>query len=478
MKTFGVAMKIYDRKKRDTPTNRNTIFELLLSGIHRYKSQKHVLRKDRLSNLFSCETDLVYLTSDSYCDTIPDMNHMKVSPRTMDFLTFDGSWNQDEGRNKSSTNISHSDNIWTFIDFDGSKQRSKDKSEASNAQMKNPKVPDSNLTTRHLPIDGADTTKPWINIMGLFKTKKSKRNSIAPVKTQVSHNHFSVPSLQPLKKTLGRTQLRVKSSEMSSPTTLSCSTESLSDDDDDDDSFWTDLSSQQYVLNDFSVRYSQRSEISSSSQLKVMLTGKMFEQALNPNQSHLRVSYWAEQNRRPYMEDRFIVDGIGSFHSSSSSSCEHSVEPISIYGIFDGHAGSLASQYCSDFFSSYLTSDAMFHTDLPRALKSTFSSLDKDYISTGNNDGTTACVTLVVGKKKVICANAGDSRAIIIQSDGTIVCLSRDHKPNIPEETKRIHCLGGRIMHVGTGTWRVEGRLAVSRSIGDASLKPYVSSSE
>jgi serine/threonine protein phosphatase PrpC len=472
MKTFGVTLKIYGRKKRDTPTNRNT-----LGGIDRYKSQKNVHRKDRLSNLFSCETDLVYITSDSYCDTIPDINHMKVSPRTMDFLTFDGSWNQDEGRNKSSTNISQSNNLWTFIDFDSSKQGSKDKSKASNSHVKSPKVPDSKLTIHHIPIDGADKTKPLTNILGLFKTKKSKRNSIAPVKTQVCYDHFGIPSLYSLKKKLGRAHLRVKSSELSSPTTLSCSTESLSDDDDDDDSFWTDLSSQQYVLNDFSIRYSQRSEISSASQLKVMVTGKMFEQSLNPNQSHLYASYWAEQNRRPYMEDRFIVEGIGSIPSSSSS-YQRSFEPISIYGIFDGHAGSLASQYCSDFFSSYLTSDVMFHTDLPRALKSTFSALDNDFISTGNNDGTTACVTLVVGKKKVICANAGDSRAIIIQSDGSIVCLSRDHKPNMPEETKRIHRLGGRIMHVGTGTWRVEGRLAVSRSIGDASLKPFVSSSE
>jgi len=34
------------------------------------------------------------------------------------------------------------------------------------------------------------------------------------------------------------------------------------------------------------------------------------------------------------------------------------------------------------------------------------------------------------------------------------------------------NALGGRVIH--WGRWRVEGVLAVSRSIGDARLKPYV----
>jgi serine/threonine protein phosphatase PrpC len=47
-----------------------------------------------------------------------------------------------------------------------------------------------------------------------------------------------------------------------------------------------------------------------------------------------------------------------------------------------------------------------------------------------------------------------------------------DHKPDRDDETKRINDLGGRVIH--WGRWRVEGVLAVSRSIGDAKLKPYV----
>ena len=76
-------------------------------------------------------------------------------------------------------------------------------------------------------------------------------------------------------------------------------------------------------------------------------------------------------------------------------------------------------------------------------------------MSTGNRDGTTACVCVVVGGKRIVCANAGDSRAIIVKRDGTFVPLSTDHKPGTEKEARRILELGGKISF--NGSWRVEG---------------------
>jgi serine/threonine protein phosphatase PrpC len=105
-------------------------------------------------------------------------------------------------------------------------------------------------------------------------------------------------------------------------------------------------------------------------------------------------------------------------------------------------------------------------------MKNAFVTIDEDFVNTGQTDGTTACAVSIVGGRRVVCANAGDSRAIVVRRDGSIVRLSRDHKPGIPDETRRISELGGRVIY--WGRWRVEGLLAVSRSIGDASLKPYI----
>jgi serine/threonine protein phosphatase PrpC len=45
------------------------------------------------------------------------------------------------------------------------------------------------------------------------------------------------------------------------------------------------------------------------------------------------------------------------------------------------------------------------------------------------NDGTTA-VAAVIHDRKIFVANAGDSRAILVQKGGHARHLSVDHKPN------------------------------------------------
>jgi len=87
------------------------------------------------------------------------------------------------------------------------------------------------------------------------------------------------------------------------------------------------------------------------------------------------------------------------------------------------------------------------------------------------DDGTTAVAALVRGLD-VWVANAGDSRAVLVRSDGPCEPLSHDHKPNRPDEWERIVQQGGTVTH--HGVWRVQGVLAVSRAIGDRLLKPLV----
>jgi len=83
--------------------------------------------------------------------------------------------------------------------------------------------------------------------------------------------------------------------------------------------------------------------------------------------------------------------------------------------------------------------------------------------------GTTAIISLILGTKMYI-ANVGDSRAVTAKSgEGTRV--SMDHKPDLPEEEKRIRNLGGFVSPNG----RVVGMLAVSRAFGDVDLQPFVS---
>ena len=56
--------------------------------------------------------------------------------------------------------------------------------------------------------------------------------------------------------------------------------------------------------------------------------------------------------------------------------------------------------------------------------------------------GCTSCVVLVT-KDKIICANSGDSRAVIGLKNGKLIELSYDHKPDNDGELKRVKAGGG-----------------------------------
>ena len=81
-----------------------------------------------------------------------------------------------------------------------------------------------------------------------------------------------------------------------------------------------------------------------------------------------------------------------------------------------------------------------------------------------NNVGCTACVILLT-IDEIICANVGDSRAVLTQNISTFD-LSDDHKPFNDDEALRILEAGGNV-----DDGRVNGKLSLSRAIGDLSYK-------
>lgn len=78
--------------------------------------------------------------------------------------------------------------------------------------------------------------------------------------------------------------------------------------------------------------------------------------------------------------------------------------------------------------------------------------------------GCTANVVMIT-KTEIICANAGDSRAVLCKK-GKAKDLSVDHKPDLPSEKRRIERANGFVEDS-----RVNGMLALSRSIGDFEYK-------
>ena len=145
------------------------------------------------------------------------------------------------------------------------------------------------------------------------------------------------------------------------------------------------------------------------------------------------------------------------------------------FGVFDGHGteGHLVSQAIKQFF----TNCSYFDFNTKSLILDIFESLSRiinnsqyfDSIGSGST-----VVLLHINSEKIISINCGDSRAVLITKNKKAIPLSRDHKPEIPEEKKRIEENGGRVDKIcGMGPFRVWFRdedypgLAMSRSIGD-----------
>lgn len=141
--------------------------------------------------------------------------------------------------------------------------------------------------------------------------------------------------------------------------------------------------------------------------------------------------------------------------------------------VYDGHSG----KYTSLFTRSQLHYKLFSHKKFPEdsSFHDTFIETDK-YVNEFQHRnsfscGTTALSVCVKNNKELIIGNVGDCRGYLCRN-GKPLEIANPHILQREDEKKRIESLGGAV--VCYGTWRVNGILAVSRSIGDYNLRSLV----
>ena len=174
---------------------------------------------------------------------------------------------------------------------------------------------------------------------------------------------------------------------------------------------------------------------------------------------------------------------------------------FNIFGVFDGHGpeGHLVSQFVARYFQIEFKRNKILEKikDVEKIyekmssnnfsfIKELFKTADdilRDQEIESRNSGTTCIIVIHIGSH-IICANAGDSRAILIYDKNNnnnykVFPLSVDSKPELKEEKERINKMGGIVGRLRNkygneiGPYRVwvKGKefpgLAMSRSIGD-----------
>lgn len=151
---------------------------------------------------------------------------------------------------------------------------------------------------------------------------------------------------------------------------------------------------------------------------------------------------------------------------------------LSLFGVYDGHGGDMVAHYAAKNFPLFfqktepfkvlaqgVDADA-FVAKVTEAFETSLLQMDDvmrqlPVVESGQDQSGSTSVMTLLGPRHVICANTGDSRAVLARA-GQAVTLSNDHKPYLPGEKERIEKAGGQVKFN-----RVNGDLAVSRALGD-----------
>ncbi|XP_038699998.1 protein phosphatase 2C 77 isoform X2 [Tripterygium wilfordii] len=216
--------------------------------------------------------------------------------------------------------------------------------------------------------------------------------------------------------------------------------------------------------------------------------------------------------RRSEMEDaaaavpQFLqipADMLMDDHVLNGMKWDSSKLPSQFFAVYDGHGGCQVANYCRERLHLALAEEIElgktsscdgtikhnWQEQWRKAFSRCFLKVDVEVGAPRGIDGskTDGCeanlkpvapetvgstaVVAIICPTYIIVANCGDSRAVLCRGK-TPLPLSIDHKPDREDELARIEATGGKVIRWNGS--RVFGVLAMSRSIGDRYLKPWI----
>jgi serine/threonine protein phosphatase PrpC len=159
------------------------------------------------------------------------------------------------------------------------------------------------------------------------------------------------------------------------------------------------------------------------------------------------IGYSATQGRRQTMEDCVLLRRI---------------DDDFLCGVFDGHNGHVSA----------VTSAHCLAHEVAQAFAESFTAVNGQLKILNLRDGCTAACAFVYGAQ-LYCAGIGDSRIVRVQQR-SVARMTNDNKPTVKKEFQQLRKYDQIIDAEG----RLQGKLAVSRSLGDFAFGEGCTSSQ
>lgn len=166
--------------------------------------------------------------------------------------------------------------------------------------------------------------------------------------------------------------------------------------------------------------------------------------------------------RRPYMEDRHIIEP--NFWGNWS-----------LFAVCDGHGGSYTSHFLKFHYKDILRQCMIVTQDIDEAIQESFHTVTKQLDLKQALECGSTFTGILLRYPELISINVGDSRCVMGNPKNKYFeDLTKDHKPSDPTEINRIYASGGFVEFDSMNTPRVLGNLALSRAVGDLASFPAI----
>jgi hypothetical protein len=119
-------------------------------------------------------------------------------------------------------------------------------------------------------------------------------------------------------------------------------------------------------------------------------------------------AFFEMQGKREYMEDRVLA-----------ATPMQTGSPFHFFGVYDGHGGAEASQYCKDhMIEAFASHPTLKEATVPAALRAAYSRVDTEFCkiaadSKGKIESGTTAVSVVVGANQFWVANTGACQCVM-----------------------------------------------------------------
>lgn len=151
---------------------------------------------------------------------------------------------------------------------------------------------------------------------------------------------------------------------------------------------------------------------------------------------------------------------------------------VNLLSVYDGHGGKFVSEFLEKNIPNFFLDNRVQYPLKRQYIKSVYEHLNnilKDKFENYSKHCGSTCLIVIQYKIEenyyINVLNTGDCRAVLCR-DHLAIPLTKDHKPNWPEERRRIEKLGGNIYFDGVD-YRIKD-LSVSRAFGDLDAQPYL----